>query len=169
MEKTLVQLAIHVKNSPLHGYGVFAKENINAGEIIEECYAVALRCKCDIVRDTYSYDKNGKGLLLTGYGSIYNHSDEPNTKFLTGNKDENFFTFEAIKNIRQGEEVLISYGKHYDYNLMKPIRSRKRFKFLKIISGWPLRSAAIIGSYFLFLSLLRNADFISLVRHVLHF
>jgi SET domain-containing protein len=33
----LINNKIYSKESDVHGYGVFAKEDINKGEIIEEC------------------------------------------------------------------------------------------------------------------------------------
>jgi hypothetical protein len=47
-------------------------------------------------------------VLSLGYGSIYNHSDDPNAAYDMEPPDIMLFT--AIKPIRAGEEVLISYA-----------------------------------------------------------
>lgn len=46
--------------------------------------------------------------LSLGYGSIYNHSDDPNAAYDMEPPDVMLFT--AIKSIKAGEEVLISYA-----------------------------------------------------------
>jgi SET domain-containing protein len=45
-----------------------------------------------------------------GYGSLYNHSNEPNVK-VEINWVEQTASFKAIKTILVGEELLIQYGK----------------------------------------------------------
>jgi SET domain-containing protein len=37
-DKLIFNNKMEVRSSPIHGYGVFAKEDIKAGEILEEIY-----------------------------------------------------------------------------------------------------------------------------------
>lgn len=46
---------------------------------------------------------------MTGYGSYYNHSPEPNVDWYT-NDDEKTFVFESITDIKEGEELFINYS-----------------------------------------------------------
>ena len=84
---------IYVKTSSTHGFGVFAKRNINKGEILEECPVIFLadreRYQHDKQINRYAFRQSGCGceecvthgsqmFLLTGYGSLYNHSENPN-------------------------------------------------------------------------------------------
>ena len=52
--------------------------------------------------------ENGSAISL-GYGSIYNHSYEPNAKY---EKDflNNMLIFRAIKIINKGEEIVVNYN-----------------------------------------------------------
>ena len=54
------------------------------------------------------YDKNEAALLL-GYGSLFNHSYEPNAeyKIIT---EENLIRFMAIKKIKKDEEIVMNYN-----------------------------------------------------------
>ena len=67
-----------VRKSPIHGYGVFATDNINKGEMIEKSLKLIIKSdSCETLSDyvvgTFSGD-----VLMMGYLSIYNHSDDPN-------------------------------------------------------------------------------------------
>jgi SET domain-containing protein len=102
---------IIVKKSKLHGYGVFAAKNFRKGEKIEACYFILSRGGDKVLEDYY-FDANRKDALLTGFGSIYNHSNEPNAIY-TLNVTKRIATFKAARAIRKGEEIFISYGEEW--------------------------------------------------------
>ena len=120
-------IKVESRKSPVHGYGVFAKEVIEEGELIEECKLLKMAWRgayptdptikdyawgnraCDCIEcrrhGTYQY-------LALGLGSIYNHSDSPNTKqnlsFIT-----EVFTIKARRRIEKNEEIFVTYGDKY--------------------------------------------------------
>lgn len=108
MKNELIQNQLVVKRSPIHGYGVFAGKNINNEEIVEECYAL-LNDECYAGFMDYYFCFGEQCALLTGFGSIYNHSDQPNA-YTVFDEDSGVFTFYACQPIVAGEEIFINYG-----------------------------------------------------------
>lgn len=111
MKRELKRNKIFVKKSRLHGYGVFAAKLIRKGEIIEECYIIISRGGDKKLEDYY-FDAKGKYALLTGYGIIYNHSEDPNADYFINTK-RRLATIKADRNIRKGEEIFVSYGEKW--------------------------------------------------------
>ena len=111
---------VELRKSNLHGYGVFANNNIKEGEIIEECYFINLDKKIDEL-DQYKfnwprYPKNPINLAMPfGYACIYNTASkekkeqEQNADWITDEENE-LFIFKAVKNIQKDKELLIYYG-----------------------------------------------------------
>jgi SET domain-containing protein len=111
MKKQLFVNKIIVKKSSTHGYGVFAAKAFKKGEIIEECYIIISRGG-DRKLEDYYFDVNGKYGLFTGFGIIYNHSDNPNADYHI-NAKRKLTTFKANRAIKKGEEIFISYGEEW--------------------------------------------------------
>ena len=108
---------IYVKESPVHGLGVFASEKISAGEVFEICPLVDLGMKPGEVSSTLldyrfnwpqgmEWEKQVVGL---GYASLYNHSNDANAAWRS-DYDNYVFEFYAIKEILPGEEIFVYYG-----------------------------------------------------------
>ena len=57
-----------------------------------------------------SYNKK-YNIVAFGFCSIYNHKDNPNAEWIVINKDQ--IKIVALKYIRPGEEIFISYGPNY--------------------------------------------------------
>lgn len=108
MKRKLFMNKIIVKKSKIHGYGVFALKNIKKGEKIEECYMIVSRGGDKKLEDYY-FAANGKDALFTGFGIIYNHSEDPNADYILNIK-QRYATFKAARRIRKGEEICVSYG-----------------------------------------------------------
>ena len=112
MKQALFQNKLLVRKSTLHGFGVFAAKTMKPGEKIEECYAIILpkgKSSSNKILDDYYFDTKRKYALLTGFGSIYNHADEPNADY-TINISKRIATIKAIRPIKKGEEIFVSYG-----------------------------------------------------------
>jgi SET domain-containing protein len=108
MKSKLFQNKISVKKSLIHGYGVFAEKAIKKGQIVEECHAVITRVEDDILGD-YFFNIRGRNAVLTGFGWIYNHSEEPNVDY-EFNFKHRIMVFKAERDIKKGEELYVSYG-----------------------------------------------------------
>ena len=98
------------------GWGVFCKEKILKGEMVEQCYGIIDNYKTAPLKD-YTFTLNEKNLVGTfdaihslGYGGMYNHSNEYNAKWeVMGNIIE----FTATQDIEIGQEICIYYGVGY--------------------------------------------------------
>jgi uncharacterized protein len=97
-----------------HGRGVIATAEIAAGETIEVCPILELgEADASGLLDDYtvSLGENPGYALLLGYGSLYNHSDEPNAEYLVEADDA--YAFVALRDIAAGEQITISYGEEW--------------------------------------------------------
>lgn len=129
----------YVAKSEISGYGVFAKEDIKAGDVIEECPVVILdgthTSNKDWVLNRYAFTwgcscnvclTNGQSMCIPmGNGMIYNHSDEPNAYYIQDNFYR-IFRFYAFRDIKKDEEITWYYGEGYSARLrneknLKPI------------------------------------------------
>lgn len=105
---------IEVKRARGKGRGVFARKGISCGTVIERVPVVTFDVQeiFNPVRRSklaeYVY-KWGDGVvaIALGYGSLYNHSYDPNAAF----HSEGPFTqvFKAIRDIEAGEEITVNY------------------------------------------------------------
>jgi hypothetical protein len=95
-----------------HGRGVFADQDYLKGEVVETCEVVFLPygdCTSgeDNILTWYLFYWNDETLALAlGNGSLYNHSGTPNMEFFPEKKKLAFY---AVRNIKAGEELTISY------------------------------------------------------------
>ena len=110
-----------VVNRGKGGRGVFARRRISTGEMIERV-PVILIPRGQVFDPNpenqkpsriswYVFDwiecKRDYVALALGYGSIYNHSSQPNARFEMQHPD--ILMFVALKDIQPGEEVFIDY------------------------------------------------------------
>lgn len=108
---------IYIDKSPVHGWGVFAKIDIEENEIIEECPVLTLPItKGEVTSLLIDYRFNWpqgnefeEQVVGLGYASLYNHNNNPNAYWIS---DLNKKTFKFISNrkISAGEEIFIWYG-----------------------------------------------------------
>jgi len=108
---------IQVRESLIHGLGVFAIEEIQIGELIEECPVLFLPTKkgelnYTLIDYTYQWPKSFEWVnhvIALGYGSLYNHSEKPNADW-ESDTDKQTFRFVATRKISKGDEITIFYG-----------------------------------------------------------
>jgi hypothetical protein len=138
MTTTLLRRQISVKRSPIHGYGVFADEDIKKGDIIEECYAVILANRNEM--KDFSYYVGDKSAMVLGYGSIYNHMDEGFNADYTHDMERSVMIYDALKDIKQGEEIFINYGDNWFASRHATVKSTSMryqfFQFLRAIKNF---------------------------------
>ena len=98
------------------GRGVACLNDISSGSTIELCPTIQLNPKdTKTIHQTHLHDyyflwdiEARTSAIALGYGSLYNHSKEPNCDYQL-NDDTLEIHFFAIKDIPAGEEILINY------------------------------------------------------------
>ena len=80
---------LHIKDSPIAGQGLFAKEDIDAMMYLGISHVVV-----------------DKEIIRTPLGGFVNHSDEPNCIKWCEN---NVYYMKTIKDIKKGEELFLKY------------------------------------------------------------
>jgi SET domain-containing protein len=109
--------SLYIAPSPLGGRGVFTAEAIPAGSLIEICPVIVLSKKdCEQIHKTCLYDyyflwgeEDEACALALGYGSLYNHSFEPNAEY-SPDFETDTFEFLALNDISPGEEITVNYN-----------------------------------------------------------
>lgn len=107
---------IVVKKSKLLGNGVFAARNFKKGELIESAHLLTFTPrerkileKTKLNYYVYPWRSTRSAAIALGYGSIYNHSYEPNADWKQDFKKE-MMTYKALRDIKKGEEILVNYN-----------------------------------------------------------
>ena len=110
----------YVKDSQLHGQGVFADRKYSIGDTIELCpYLVTDDDDVgeDCVLPDYMFqspnDDCEEYLIALGLGMVYNHSSDPNAEWEINEEDNRFIRFVAVKEIKENEEICHDYGDEY--------------------------------------------------------
>ena len=108
---------IYVNKSPIHGWGVFAKEDIEDGEMFEECPILVLPIKQGEVSPLLiDYRFNWpqgvewqEQVIGLGFASLYNHSENANAYWIS-NLENRTFQFISNRKINKDEEIFVWYG-----------------------------------------------------------
>jgi len=114
---------IIVKESQLHGRGVFTKEKIIKDEVFEQCHFVVMDIPIEqmgVLSDyVYAWPRGRKSnyihIMSLGQGAVYNHSETPNANWITDEK-QMCLTFFALRDIDEGEEICIDYKSTWSKN-----------------------------------------------------
>lgn len=109
--------SLYIAETEKKGRGVFTDKFIEKASIIEIAPVIVLDEKdTEKVHETQLYyytfmwsDDHKKAALILGYGSIYNHSYEPNCKYETYYEDC-LIHFVTLRDIEAGEELTINYN-----------------------------------------------------------
>jgi hypothetical protein len=111
-----MQKTIEVRRTKSKGRGVFALKDFKKGEIIEKCPIINItpeerkHCEKTILNFyIYPWRSTRSGSVVLGYGSIYNHSFNPNADWKQNFKEENMI-YRALKEIKKEEEILVNYN-----------------------------------------------------------
>ena len=88
---------VAVKESPIHGYGLFAIADIPYGTDLGVSHVFAVGFKDNYIR--------------TPLGGFINHSDTPNCVKVQSHEDSalNYYILQTIKKIKKGEELTVAY------------------------------------------------------------
>jgi SET domain-containing protein len=108
---------IAVRKTGNKGRGVYAKKRFRPGDLIERCPVILLRHQEreriePTILSMYCFrwgaDSEEVAIVL-GYGSLYNHSYQPNADFHR-RADEGAMDFVALADILPGDEITINYN-----------------------------------------------------------
>lgn len=108
--------SIYVASSEIHGRGVFTYEDIPEGTLLEICPCLVMPKEAIALLDQtllYDYyfqwgDNAEKCAVVLGFGSIYNHSFDPNAEYDMDYESE-VLEVHALRDIEAGEEILFNY------------------------------------------------------------
>ena len=109
-------MQIAVQKLPKKGRGVFALKNFKESEIIEKCPVINVtpterkHCEKTILANyIYPWRSTRSGSVVLGYGSLYNHSFNPNADWKQNFKNESM-VYRALRDIKRGEEITVNYN-----------------------------------------------------------
>lgn len=107
---------VFLKESKYGGKGVFTNKPIKQGDTVEISPYLLVPIndisENNILKDYVFQCDEYNHLLVLGYGSMYNHQDDPNLRYQY-NDDQTMFCYIANRDINGGEELCISYGDQY--------------------------------------------------------
>lgn len=114
--KNAICLPFTISNSPTLGIrGIIATEDIAKNKVIERCPVVLIKtAEASLVKKTklinYYFEWNKKYIAIAlGYGSLFNHSFEPNVRYCY-NYSEKILAFKTLRRIKMGEELTVNYN-----------------------------------------------------------
>ena len=106
-----------IRNSNVHGEGVFSKTQLMKGT--ELTCSVILFNKTvkddNLLKYSYPWD-NLYYSLCVGFGSFFNHSITPNIKINSIDKIQLTKTFVILSTVEKGQELFLNYGKSIEFN-----------------------------------------------------
>ena len=112
---------IYANQSSIEGLGVFARHSIKEGDVIEEAPLILIPedqlsdlTKTRLLEYYFAWGhKFSEAAIGLGFASLYNHSFEPNAKYIK-DVENSVLRFVAIKDINQDEEIVVNYNGHPD-------------------------------------------------------
>lgn len=114
-------MELYIKDTDKKGRGVFCTENIPADTLIEICPVIVCPPKDrKLIDESYLYnyyflweDDHESTAIALGYGSLYNHSYQPNARYETY-YEEQIIRFISIKEIPAHTEITVNYNYESD-------------------------------------------------------
>lgn len=107
---------VEVRPTKNKGRGVFALQNFKVNEIVEAAPVIRLtpkerkHCSKTLLNYyMYPWRSTRSASVVLGYGSIYNHSFNPNADWKQNFKTK-MMAYRAIKPIKKGEEITVNYN-----------------------------------------------------------
>ncbi len=113
----MIKPYLHVKTSGSRGRGVFTKEAIRPGTIIEISPVVVLPIKevgnilkTKMANYVFQWGNSGRKIgVALGWGSLYNHSYSSNCQYNT-NINKSTLIIRTVRSIKKGEELFVNYN-----------------------------------------------------------
>jgi uncharacterized protein len=122
----MIHPALYIDNTEKKGRGIFTRDAIKKNTVIEIAPVLILppqeRKWIDksVLYDYYFLwgDDDSLTAICLGYGSVYNHSYQPNIMYEADYAAEKI-TFITLRNIKAGEELVMNYN--CDPDEQKPV------------------------------------------------
>lgn len=109
---------VEVKDSPLHGKGVFAKRDIKKGELIVESHMALIHVNENLpeVLATlqFPWSEDYDAICLSDVGSFFNHASRPSAEITSRDFTKLVQKFSAKTDISKGDEITIYYNDAFD-------------------------------------------------------
>lgn len=114
MPSAMATDVLEVHEFDIGGRGVFARAGIAAGALIETCPVLRVpRDELPHLDKTavynYYFAWGDDGAIAFGFGSLYNHSSEPNARYEKNLEHDELEIF-ALVDIAAGGEITLNYG-----------------------------------------------------------
>lgn len=113
-----MQNKVEVKQSPLHGKGVFASRNITKGELLAKCDMARIHVNENLpeVLATlqFPWEEEYDAICISDVGSFFNHSNEPTAEINNRDFVNLIQTFVAKTDIKEGTEITIYYNDAFE-------------------------------------------------------
>lgn len=106
----MIKDKVEVRNSKIHGNGVFATDNFNIGDTVVVNQVITFnndKLSNDLIIYCYKWEDN-KVCIFIGEGVWINSSTNPNVKVVL-DFESKMARFVAIKNIMIGDELFYNY------------------------------------------------------------
>lgn len=106
--------SLYIGPSSLGGRGVFTAETIPGGSTIEISPVIVLPAgDLSLIHRTYLHDyyflwEKEQCAIALGYGSLYNHAEQPNAEYQMDYADQSI-SFYSLREISASEEITINY------------------------------------------------------------
>jgi uncharacterized protein len=127
---------IELRSSPIHGSGVYAKRKFLIGDVIEECRFITIdQDQSWLFNNIAFYKSHDSYIIALGYGSLYNHTTQPNTKYHI-DSDRKLLVFTAIDTIEEDDEILINYGNEWFIERgieLRPMTNKTRYRVMRVL------------------------------------
>jgi hypothetical protein len=113
-----MNVLVEVKESPLHGKGVFAKRNISKGEVIVKSDMALIHINENLPENLatlqFPWTDEYDAICLSDAGSFFNHASQPNAEIQKRDFSKLTQTFIAKTAIIKGNEICIFYNEAFD-------------------------------------------------------
>ena len=131
MNKLFHSNKIEIRDSSIHGRGIFAKKDIKSGEILEECHYIMIDDGNTHDMPLYKWrrlpstnekigvykfgwpkgDDFEKYTIVLGFGSIYNSGIDEEERSVDWeiDLDKDIYRFFTIRDVKKDEELLLYY------------------------------------------------------------
>jgi uncharacterized protein len=114
---------VEIKQSLLHGKGVFATQNIAKGTVLVISHMVPVHVNENLpellATLQFPWTDDYDAICLSDAGSFFNHSKQPNAEIIVRDFENLTQTFAAKTTIAKGDEITIYYNDAFEAFIKK--------------------------------------------------